>query len=108
MSIKGLEGLSAQQINRDLENGGKFVYYEYCISIIIITFRRPSSVYFVRAGDSGIGRGLGFSLISLFLGWWGIPWGPIYTIGSFITNFKGGKDVTESVLAQLEAGAAEA
>ena len=36
---------------------------------------------------------MGFTLLTLVLGWWGIPWGPIYTIGSIYTNFNGGKDV---------------
>jgi hypothetical protein len=35
------------------------------------------------------------------MGWWGFPWGPIYTIGTFITNFGGGKDVTEIVMQQI-------
>jgi hypothetical protein len=32
----------------------------------------------------------------------GIPWGPIYTIGSLIQNFGGGKDVTKEVLLSLQ------
>jgi hypothetical protein len=102
MSIHGIEGLDGQQLSLELERGAKFVFYQYCISIVILTFRRSSDIYFIRAGESGIGKGIGFSFISLLLGWWGIPWGPIYTIGSFITNFGGGKDVTQEVLANLQ------
>ncbi|MEN7547001.1 hypothetical protein AAG747_03730 [Rapidithrix thailandica] len=97
-AIKGIEDLSTQEINRELEHGAKFVVYQYTISIIIMTFRRSSDIYFIRSGESGISQGLGFSLLSFFLGWWGIPWGPIYTIGSLIKNFQGGKDVTAEVL----------
>ncbi len=75
--------------------------YQYCVSIFIMTFKRPTNIYFIRAGESGLGKGFGFSLISLFPGWWGIPWGPIHTIGSFITNFRGGKDVTREVVTGL-------
>lgn len=46
---------------------------------------------------SSVGKGLGFTLLSLLFGWWGIPWGPIYTIGALITNFSGGRDVTQEV-----------
>ncbi len=102
MKIIGTEGLDGQQLGLELQRGAKFVTYQYCISILILTFRRSSDIYFVRAGESAVGKGLGFSLISLFLGWWGIPWGPIYTIGSFITNFGGGKDVTTEVIASLQ------
>lgn len=104
MKIVGIEGINGQQIAFELERGAKFVIYQYCISILIMTFRRSSDIYFVRAGESAFSKGLGFSLISLLLGWWGIPWGPIYTIGSFITNFGGGKDVTQEVLATIQQG----
>lgn len=101
MRIVGCEGLDGQQLAVELQRGARFVIYQYCISVLILTFKRPSDIYFVRAGESGVSKGLGFSLISLFLGWWGIPWGPIYTIGSFITNLGGGKDVTQEVVAIL-------
>jgi len=104
MNIVGMEGMSGEQLTRELDRGAKFVIYQYCISILILTFRRPSDIYFIRGGESAVTRGLGFSLISLFLGWWGIPWGPIYTIGSFVTNFKGGTDVTADVLAGFQQG----
>ncbi|RMH96337.1 MAG: hypothetical protein D6681_12380 [Calditrichaeota bacterium] len=100
--IIGIENISVEELNRELQRGGKFVVFEYCISIIILTFKRPSSVYFIRTGESTVGKSLKFSLITLLLGWWGIPWGPIYTIGSLITNIRGGKDVTEELLATLE------
>jgi len=36
-------------------------------------------------------------------GWWGIPWGFIYTPMSIISNISGGKDVTQSVLGHFNA-----
>ena len=101
MAIKGLEGLSVEVVNIELKLGGKFVVYQYCVSIVIMTFRRPTDVYFVKADESAIFKGLPFVLLSLVMGWWGFPWGPIYTIGSLITNLSGGKDVTDSVISAL-------
>jgi hypothetical protein len=103
MKIVGLEGLDRHQLSIELQKGAKFVIFQYCISIVIVTFRRPSDVYFIRPGESAVSKGIGFSLLSLVLGWWGIPWGPIYTIGSLYTNFSGGKDVTQAVVASLTA-----
>jgi hypothetical protein len=102
MKIMGIEGMDGRQISDELQSGAKFVIYQYCISIIVMTFKRSSDVHFVRSGESAVGKGLGFSLISFLLGWWGVPWGPIYTIGAFITNFGGGKDVTHEVIAGLQ------
>ncbi len=75
MQIKGLDGLSDTEVNLDLRKGGKFVNYQYCISVIILTFRRPSAIYFIRADENAVIKGLPFTHISLLAGWWGIPWG---------------------------------
>jgi hypothetical protein len=101
MKINGIEGLTGADLKTELQRGGRFVIYQYCISIVLLTFRRPSDFHFVRGGENAVVKGLGYTLITLLLGWWGIPWGPIYTIGSFITNFGGGKDVTQEVIAAL-------
>ncbi len=102
MKIVGIEGLDNQELAKELQRGAKFVIYQYCISVVVLTFKRASNIHFVRADKSSVSKGLSFSLITLLLGWWGIPWGPIYTIGSLITNFGGGKDVTQEVLASLQ------
>jgi hypothetical protein len=106
MKIVGIENLSAAQIRDEVQRGGKFVYFQFCISVIIMTFRRPSEIHFVRSDESAVAKGLSYSLISFFAGWWGIPWGPIYTVGSLVSNFRGGKDVTAHVLANLPQPAA--
>lgn len=102
MKIVGLEGLTGVQLNRELKNGARFVIFQYCISIFILTFKRSSSVYFVKANEKRVFKSFGFSIISFLLGWWGIPWGPIYTVESLRINFKGGRDVTHKVLELLK------
>ncbi len=104
MKILGLEGLSAGELNSELQRGAKFVSYQYCISLLVVTFKRFSNIYFVRAGESALGKVLGYTAISLLLGWWGIPWGPIYTIQSLLTNLRGGKNLTQEVVAALNKG----
>jgi hypothetical protein len=99
MRINGIEGLTKDEITRELQSGGKFVIFQYCISIIILTFRRSSDVYFIKSSEGTFGKSLFYTLISLLLGWWGIPWGPIYTISSLATNLTGGKDVTQELFA---------
>jgi hypothetical protein len=100
--IVGIENMSVDELNHELQRGGKFVIFEYCISIIIMTFKRPTDVYFIRAGEGTVGKSIGFTLVSLVVGWWGIPWGPIYTIGSLFTNLSGGKNVTNEVIASFK------
>jgi len=95
----GVEGMTVQQVALELRQGGKFVVFEYVISVILMTFKRGSGVYFVRAGESAVGKGFGFTLITLLLGWWGIPWGPIYSLGAISKNLSGGHDVTQEIAA---------
>lgn len=96
--IKNIEGLSTDEINRELERGGKFVIFQYCFSIIVMTFKRSSDIYFIRAGESTFKYHIGFTLVTLLFGWWGIPWGPIYSIGAIFSNFRGGKNITQELL----------
>ena len=51
-------------------------------------------------------KGLLFSAVSQFAGWWGIPWAPIYTVQKIAKNFSGGRDVTRELMAPPAARAA--
>ena len=101
--IRGIEGMKHGELDFEIQRGAKFVLFQYCISVIVITFRRASDIYFLRQGESAVGKGLPFTLLSLAAGWWGIPWGPIYTIQSVYNNSRGGKDVTQAVVNSLRA-----
>jgi hypothetical protein len=101
MKINGIEGMTVSQVQSEVARGGKFVIFPYCISIIVMTFRRNSDIHFIKEGESALSASIGYILLSLFLGWWGIPWGPIYTISSIYTNLTGGKDVTQEMMASI-------
>ena len=47
--IRGIEGMKNGELEFEIQHGGKFVLFQYCISIIVITFRRPSDIYFFAA-----------------------------------------------------------
>ena len=95
--IKNLDNLSDAEISQEMAKGGKFVIFEYAISLLIVTFKRSSDVYFIKAGESTFKYSILFTLVTIVFGWWGIPWGPIYSIGSILTNVSGGKDVTREI-----------
>lgn len=99
--IKNIEGLSVSQIRQMVNEGGRFVIFPYTISIVVATFKRGSSIYFVRPGEKSIKHSYKHVLVNTTLGWWGIPWGPIYTIGSMYHQISGGKDVTAQVMSHL-------
>lgn len=108
MQVKNVEGLTADEIKNEVANGGKFVIFQYTISIIILTFKRNSDIYFVKSHEKAVVKGLPYTLISFFLGWWGIPWGPIYTIQTLSKNLSGGRNVTEHIMPSFIGSALEA
>ena len=101
MRIKNIEGLSAKDLQREAAEGARFVYFPYTVSMLIITLKRTSGVYLVRPHEKASRKGLPFTLISLLFGWWGIPYGPKYTLDSLRTNTRGGKDVTDEVMSTV-------
>ncbi|MDR2980948.1 MAG: hypothetical protein LBV12_01730 [Puniceicoccales bacterium] len=110
MNIKGAEGLSVQDIRSEIERGGRLVVYLYVVSIVVMSFKQNTDVHLIRAGQSPVLRGLPSTLISLVCGWWGIPWGFIYTIEAFFKNLSGGVDITAEWMAatsSLEAQSAD-
>lgn len=102
MAIRGLEGMSGADLERELERGARFVVFEYCISVLIMSFKRSSDIHFIRPGEGTFFPGLPYTALSLLLGWWGFPWGLIYTPMAVITNLSGGKTVTQEVLAHMQ------
>jgi hypothetical protein len=105
MRIQGLDNLTRAELEQELATGGRFVFFEFCISFVVVTLRCPTRIVFLRAGDLGFIRGLPYTFLSLLLGWWGVPWGIIYTPLTLLTNLSGGRDVTEEVRELLRKGA---
>ena len=97
MTLDDLSKLPVLEVNQHLADGARFVRFSYAISLVLITFQRESDVYFIRKDDNAFAEGWPYSLLSFLLGWWGIPFGPIYTIMALVRNFKG-RDVTKEVI----------
>jgi hypothetical protein len=98
----GVQALSAsapatvQQRAADLP---RLVIFHYCVSLGIVSFKRSSGIKVIPPGGSRFLAALPYTLISLCAGWWGIPWGPIWTLEAIGRNLGGGTDVTELVAA---------
>jgi len=93
MKIKNIDGLSAADLQDEVNKGGRFVYFPFTISLIVVNLMRKEKGLILKA--------IPFTLISLLLGWWGIPFGPKYTLESIRTNMTGGKNVTDEVMATV-------
>jgi len=67
----------------------RYVVFFRVYSFIVFTTRRP--VQGIFCASCAKKEGLKSSIITLLAGWWGAPWGPIYSIGSILSNGFGGK-----------------
>lgn len=103
MAVAGLEGLSGEQIVQEVQRGGRFVVFPYTLSIVVLTFSRHSEVKFLRAGEGSLGAALPYILLSMLFGWWGFPFGLIYTPISIGKCLMGGKDITAEVMSRVGA-----
>jgi hypothetical protein len=101
MRMPGKENPTLAEIEAALSSRGLLVVFEYCMSLVLVTLRRPISPYTLPLGIRGRLRGLPYPALSLLLGWWGVPWRFIYTPVVVVTNLCGGRDITAEVWAQL-------
>ena len=83
----------AQDVQVDIERGGRFIKCSYTISLIAFTFSK-NDVFYVPSECQNHGKTNIRNVATLIFGWWGIPWGPIKSYQSLALNFGGGKDVT--------------
>ena len=95
------DGMTAEHLRLAVSRGARFVVYEYCISLVVISFSRYSKPIFVPSGENAVAAGWKYTALTLLLGWWGIPFGIIFSIKALWTNLRGGKDVTDAVIGEL-------
>jgi hypothetical protein len=98
--IIGAKGISKEELYEKCKNRGRLVVYPFTFSIIFMTYKRNSPVYYFEAGERPK-AGIMWILISILFGPWGIPWGPIYTFKSIRQNIKGGIKVSPEILKNL-------
>jgi hypothetical protein len=93
--------LSPEEVRARVGAGARLVRFEYCFSLIVFTIRRQSPIYLTESWQGRYLRGLGYSLLAIVLGPWGVPWGLIYTPWAMWVNLTGGVDETDAMLSQL-------
>ncbi len=94
----GIDNMTYDELINQVKEGARFRYFYVCVSVIVLTNRSTSDIYFIPAGESLFRHHLKYTGITLLFGWWGIPWGIIWTISSIVKNLKGGEDITDEIL----------
>jgi uncharacterized protein YgiM (DUF1202 family) len=72
----------------------KYVIFYEVISLIITTICSPiQGIYCRKCADQRVLRA---TFLTCLLGWWGIPWGPFYTVQALVHNLFGGRRPREA------------
>lgn len=93
---------SGQAISRSTE----VIQYRFCASMILFTVEFNTAFFPKRDGHSR--SAVVPTLVTCLLGWWGIPFGPFYTIAAVIHNIRGGQRRSVQELLNEMAADAEA
>jgi len=94
--------LTIDELKNKIDNGSKFIIFQYCISVFFaVTLKRFSPAILIEPNEKLSKYYKRYNTISLFFGWWGLPWGPIYTVKYVNLNSKGGIDYTEDIMLNI-------
>ena len=94
------EGGSIRYKGADLSLDTPITTYLIAVSFVIYTAKFP--LWYMAPGRNSTSIRILAGLLTLFLGWWFIPWGPVYTIQALATDLRGGKSETvDEIIRQL-------
>jgi hypothetical protein len=97
------EQITLAQLKEKVAKGGRFVMFKYQISVIFaVTYWRFSPAIFVEKADQIKKYSKKYNLLSWLFGWWFFPRGPFYTISCLRFNLKGGLDVTDDIMLNID------
>jgi hypothetical protein len=73
------------------------VRYPYVFSAVLASFAVESKPVRIETPGQRYTKAIPYLLFTLAFGWWGVPWGPIYTARAVWTLLLGGTEVAEQV-----------
>lgn len=98
------ENTTFEGLKHEIAQGGRFVVFSYCISLLFaVTLRRFSPAYLVPASGPSPQLKKKYNLYNYLFGWWQIPAGLPATLRNIRINNRGGLDVTEDIMLNLTA-----
>ncbi len=65
--------------------GSEVITFDLAFSVVVASFKGRSQMFVVGQHCLWPWR-IAYTLLSFVFGWWGVPWGPIYTVQSLHAN----------------------
>lgn len=94
---------SLEELKLVIEYGGKFITFQYCITVLFaVTLTRFSPAILIRKEEEIQYFRAKYNRLTKIFGWWGIPWGPIKSVNALNTNKAGGIDMTDDIMLNID------
>jgi hypothetical protein len=92
----------AYYLNQKITPNTEVTQYQGCVSFLLFTSRFRSR--FLIVGQGNVGDWLIFSGLTFVFGWWGFPWGLIFTPQALYRNLRGGcRQSVGALMANIDA-----
>ena len=93
---------SDEELLRALERGATIVRYPYVISAVLASFKLESRAVLIEQSSRRYVQAIPYLLFTLAFGWWGVPWGPIFTAKALWCLIQGGEEITDVIHEELQ------
>ena len=87
-------GVPREEVPSFARDGGRIVRFRFTLSFLFFSFLRRSDEVVVKPGESLARKALPYNLLTLLLGWWAFPFGPVAAMHSLLMNWTGAEDQT--------------
>lgn len=105
--LANAEGMDAEAISRAIQDGGRFIIYQYTIGLLFFSLRFPSRPTLVRNAAEHRRLADYYNNLNGLFGPWSIPYGPSLARRLSRSNSKAELDVTLDILRNLTPGSFE-
>jgi hypothetical protein len=95
-------GQNREDVLRSMERGAIVVRYPYVISAVLVSFALESRAVLIERPAQRYTGTIPYLLLTLVFGWWGVPWGPIFTAKAVWCLMRGGEEITDSIHEELQ------
>ena len=99
--LKVPDDLTLESLKACVENGYRFLVFRYDIGIGVTSFQRFSSAILVAPNERLEPYYRPYNLITMLIGWFCFPLGPVTAIKTIIFNANGGVDLTGDIMLNI-------
>ncbi|MFB6340108.1 hypothetical protein ACE1ET_00215 [Saccharicrinis sp. FJH62] len=93
---------TVEELSSKIDQGARFIVFQYCVTVFFaVVLKRFSPAILIEDSKEMDHFRRKYNLLSGIFGWWGIPWGPFWSMASVRINREGGFDLTDDIMLNI-------